>query len=84
MDAAETMKTAGISASLLSIVGSIWIVVKKFNNKRCHSNCCGRDMEVVVAVNDITEEEKRATPRSSPVIRPISDPMNIEKIDLEK
>lgn len=78
------MKTSGISSAIISAIGVLWILIKKINNKRFHSSCCGRDVDVVVAVNDIEEAEKKPTPHPSPVIRPISEPMNIEKLDLEK
>jgi hypothetical protein len=55
----EIMKTAGVSTAFVTIIGVIWGIIRHINNKRCHSSCCGRDMDIVVAVNDITEEEKK-------------------------
>jgi hypothetical protein len=84
MDIENIMKTAGVSTGIISALGGLWILIKKFNNKRFHSSCCGKDMDVVVAVNEIEEAEKKSTPHPSPIIRPISEPMNVEKLDLEK
>lgn len=70
MDIEQIMKTAGVSTALITAVGAIWAIVKKFNNKRFHSSCCGKDMDVIVAVNEITEEEKKPTPHPSPAIEP--------------
>lgn len=78
------MKSAGATAGIISAVGVVWAIIKRFNNKRFHSSCCGKEVDVVVAVNELTEEEKKPTPHPSPVIRPVSEPMNVEKIDLEK
>ena len=84
MDMETTMKSAGLSAGIISALGGIWLIIKKFNNKRFHSNCCGKDMDVILAVNDITEAEKKPTPRSSPRTVPISDSTKVPPIDLEK
>lgn len=69
------MKSAGVSAGLITAVGAIWAVIRRFNNKRFHSSCCGKDMDVVVAVNDITEAEKKPTPHPSPTIAPLTAPI---------
>ena len=75
MDIEQIMKTAGVSTALITAIGAIWAIVKKFNNKRFHSSCCGQNMDVVVAVNEITEEEKKPTPHASPVIEPKTPPI---------
>jgi hypothetical protein len=84
MDIENIMKTAGVSTGIISALGGLWILIKKFNNKRFHSSCCGKDMDVVVAVNELDEQEKHPTPKQSPVIKSISTPHNIECIDLSK
>ena len=84
MDIENIMKTAGVSTGIIATIGAIWAIIKKINNKRCHSSCCGREMDVVVAVNELDEEEKHPTPKQSPVIKSISTPHNIECIDLSK
>lgn len=77
MDIDSIMKSAGVSAGIITGIGAIWAIVKKFNNKRFHSSCCGKDVDVVVAVNELTEEEKKPTPHPSPAIIPL-DATNTE------
>lgn len=77
MDIDTIMKSAGVSAGLITGVGAIWAVIRKFNNKRFHSSCCGKDVDVIVAVNELTEEEKKPTPHPSPSIKPV-DATNTE------
>lgn len=82
MDIDTIMKSAGASAGLITAIGAIWAIIKKFNNKRCHSNCCGKDIDVVVAVNEITEAEKKPTPHPSPSLSPNCAPAEIKNIIL--
>jgi len=84
MDIDAVMKSAGVSTGIIATIGAIWAIIRKINNKRYHSSCCGREMDVVVAVNELEEQEKHPTPKQSPVIKSISIPHNIECIDLTK
>lgn len=76
----ETLKNIGVSSGTVIIILIIYKIASFINNKRLHSSCNGHNLDLVVAVNEITEEEKRPTPKPSPVIRP-SDP---EVLVLEK
>lgn len=71
MEIEDIAKTGGVAATIMTIVGAIIAAIKKFNNKKCYSSCCGKEMDVIVAVNELTEEEKKHTPRSSPHIKAI-------------
>jgi hypothetical protein len=82
METETLMKTAGASAGLITAVGAIWAIIRRFNNKRFHSSCCGKDMDVVVAVNEITEAEKKATPKPSPAISGLEQKKSIEELVL--
>ena len=82
MEFQEIAKTAGLSAGLITAIGAIFAIIKKFNNKKYHSSCCGKNMDIVVAVNDLTEEEKKqTTPHPSPAIKPLPEKEPIEKIE---
>jgi hypothetical protein len=76
MDIDSIMKSAGVSAGIITAIGAGWAIIKKFNNKRFHSSCCGKDVDVVVAVNEITEQEKKPTPHPSPAIIPLTAPID--------
>ena len=74
MEFQEIAKTAGLSATFIGAIGAVIAIIKKFNNKKFHSSCCGREMDIVVAVNELTEEEKKqTTPHPSPVIKPLTE-----------
>jgi hypothetical protein len=68
MDIEDVAKSAGLSATIITVIGAIIAIIKKMNNKKFHSSCCGRSMDVIVAVNELTEEEKHPTPKPSPVL----------------
>lgn len=83
MEAQDIAKTAGLSATIVAAIGTIIAIIKKFNNKKFHSSCCGKNIDVVVAVNELTEEEKHPTPHPSPAIvpdKPVSDIKDIIKL----
>ena len=81
MEFQEIAKTAGLSAGIITAIGAIFAIIKKFNNKKYHSSCCGKNMDIVVAVNDLTEEEKKqTTPHPSPVNKPLTEKEPIEAI----
>jgi hypothetical protein len=82
MDIDTIMKSAGASAGLITAIGAIWAIIRKLNNKRFHSSCCGKDVDVVLAVNEITDAEKKPTPHSSPSLSPNSAPAEIKNIIL--
>jgi hypothetical protein len=72
MEFQDIAKTAGLSATIVGAIGAIIAIIKKLNNKKFHSSCCGKDMDIVVAVNELTEEDKKQlTPHPSPAIAPI-------------
>ena len=71
MEFQDIAKTAGVSATIITAIGAVIAIIKKFNNKKFHSSCCGKDMDIIVAVNDLTEEEKKQTPKTSPIIKPM-------------
>lgn len=73
MDIQDIAKTAGVSATIIAGIGAVIAVIKKFNNKKFHSSCCGKDMDIILSVNDLTEEEKKQTPKASPIIKPMKD-----------
>jgi hypothetical protein len=73
MDIQDIAKTAGVSATIVTGIGAVIAIIKKFNNKKFHSSCCGKDMDIVVAVNDLTEEEKKPTPKPSPSIKAMKE-----------
>ncbi len=70
MEVQDIAKTAGLSATIVGAIGAIVAIVKKLNNKKFHSSCCGKDIDVILSVNSLTEEEKHPTPHASPVIVP--------------
>ena len=71
MEFEDIAKTAGVSATIIAVIGGIVAAIKKLNNKKFHSSCCGKNMDVIVAVNELTEEEKHPTPHPSPMVKPI-------------
>jgi hypothetical protein len=73
MEIEDIAKSAGLSATIIAIIGAIIAAIKKLNNKKFHSSCCGKEMDVIVAVNSLTEEEKHLTPHPSPMVKPIEE-----------
>jgi hypothetical protein len=72
------LETTGISSVTLVVVLLVWKILSSFNNKKCRSTCCSRSAEVSVAVNELTEEEKKSpalsavSPRRETPVPPLS------------
>jgi hypothetical protein len=79
------LEMSGISSVTLVIVLVVWKIIASLNNKRCRSTCCSRSAEVSVAVNELSEEEKK-----SPVLTVVSSrretpvpPLSLEEMKAE-
>ncbi len=66
-DLRSVLETVGLSSAGVAAVILMFKVIQTVNNKKCRSSCCGRSAEVAVAVNELTEEEKK-----SPVLTVVS------------
>lgn len=75
------LTTGGISSVGVAIIMIIYKVLKNMNNKRYMSSCCGKKAEVVIAVNEITEEEKK-TPVPSPSLKSHKTSMVVPEISV--
>ena len=80
MDFEDIAKTAGLSATIMTAIATGFAIIKKINNKRYHSSCCGKNIDVIVAVNELKEEEKIPTPHPSPGIKPTRTSVSIEEL----
>ena len=73
MDDTDILKMSGLSASSLAIVLIIYKLLKSAVGKKLISNCCGRKLEVGVAVTNMP-----TTPREE-VRLEVQNPMTQEK-----
>ena len=62
------LKTGGVSTGFITVAILVIKLIKNINNKRFHSSCCGKEADIVIAVNEITEEEKKH--HTTPTINP--------------
>jgi hypothetical protein len=76
----DILKNIGVSSGTVIIILIIYKIISLINNKRLHSSCNGHNLDVIVAVNELTEEEKRPTPKPSPTVKANNDSLEIEKI----
>jgi hypothetical protein len=71
MDESDLFKSSGLSVGIIGIIYVVIRIVKTLNNKRIHSKCNGKDViDLVIDVHEATVEEKKPTPKPSPVIKP--------------
>ena len=54
MDDAELLKVSGFSASTIAVVLIVYRLLKTITGKKIVSNCCGKKVEVGVAVAEMT------------------------------
>lgn len=78
------LKDIGISSATYIVFLCIWKLIGYLNNKRIHSSCNGHNLDVVVAVNNATDEDIKPSPKPSPKIHPLSESPSIDKLHLEK
>lgn len=81
MDIQQMLTTGGISSAGVAMIMIIYKVLKNLNNKKYVSSCCGKRAEVVIAVNELTEQEKKETPKSTPTLKPKHSAVVVPEID---
>lgn len=83
MDDLEYLKSSGLSVGVIAILYVVIKLVKSINNKRIHSKCNGKDIiDVVIDVKEATEEDKKPTPKASPMISSIHVEKKISELDI--
>jgi len=53
MDLNNAYSQAGITGSVIALIGVAWRVCRQVSGKRCRSNCCGYEMEADFKVDDL-------------------------------
>lgn len=76
MDINDILTTGGVSTGMITLILIIIKVIKSLNNKKYRSSCCGKNAEVVIAVNELTEEEKK-----TPVLKPVEAKIEIPPLN---
>ena len=77
-DMETVLKTGGVSTGFITVAILAIKFIKNINNKRFHSSCCGAEADIVIAVNEITEDEKKH--HTTPVIKPQKEDIEIPEI----
>lgn len=67
MDDTDLLKVSGFSASTIAIVLIVYRVLKSVMGKKLISSCCGRKIEVGVAVAEMTPKEQLTIDVSNPL-----------------
>lgn len=83
MNEVDYLASSGLSVGVIAIIFIIIKIIKSINNKRIHSKCNGKDIvDLVIDVNDATEEQKRPTPKPSPTTNAIAIDKKISELNI--
>ena len=61
MDDADLLKVSGLSATSIAIILILYRIIKMAMGKKLVSSCCGRKLEVGVAVAEMTPKAEDTT-----------------------
>lgn len=74
MDDADLLKVSGLSATSIAVILIVYRIIKMAMGKKLISSCCGRKIEVGVAVAEMTPKAEDTTIEISNPIQKKSAP----------